>query len=146
MRSVPGNQKWFPGTLFLSPSKESHIMKTPRINQTIKRISMLIILISAAVIGGVIISGKAHADGYLSPQEEYFGDLIAETLCDYIDGAGVTESSMEDALRVIYRNTPAYMDVGDAADIINYTVYNYCPRHWSKLQAFGAGARSQQYA
>lgn len=121
-------------------------MKTPRINQTIKRISMLIILISAAIIGGVIISGKAHADGYLTPQEEHFGDLIAGPLCEYIDAAGVTESSMEDALKIIYRNTPTYMDVGDAADIINYTVYNYCPRHWSKLQAFGAGARSQQYA
>lgn len=121
-------------------------MKTPRINQTIKRISMLIILISAAVIGGVIVSGNAHADGYLSPQEERFGDAVAGPLCDYLDTAGVSDMSMTTSMKIIYRHTPANMDMSDAVDIINYVVDVYCPRHWDALVAFGDGYRSGSYA
>ena len=121
-------------------------MKTPRINQTIKRISMLIILFSAAIVASVIVSGKAHADGYLSPQEESFGDAVSGPLCKYIDNLGITDSSMEEAMRIIYVNTPNNMDVGDAVDIINYVVDTYCPEHWPDLVAFGNRHRGGGYA
>lgn len=121
-------------------------MKTPRINQTIKRISMLIILFSMAVIASVIVSGKAHADGYLSQQEARFGDEVAVSLCDYLDSAGVSDASLTTSMKILYRYTPANMDMSDAVDIINYVVQTYCPRHWNALVAFGEGFRSGSYA
>lgn len=118
-------------------------MNSPRINQKIKRISMLIIFFSAAIIAGLIVAGKASADGYLSPQEERFGDAIAGSVCRFIDNVGVNEDSMANAMQIIYNNTPPSMDMSDAVDIINHAVYNYCPQHWDSLVAFGEGARSQ---
>ena len=107
---------------------------------------MLVIMISAVVIASVIVSGKAHADGYLSPQEEYFGDAVAGPLCDYLDTAGINEGSMSTSMKIIYRHTPTNMDMSDAVDIINYVVDIYCPRHWNDLVAFGDKYRSNGYA
>lgn len=121
-------------------------MKTPRINQTIKRISMLVILFSMAVIASTIVSGKAHADGYLSPQEERFGDAVAGPLCDYLDTAGISDMSMTTSMKILYRHTPANMDMSDSVDIINYVVDVYCPRHWPDLMAFGDRYRGGGYA
>lgn len=121
-------------------------MNSPRINATVKRFSILVILISAGIIASLIVSGKAWADGYLSPQEQRFGDAVAGYVCEYIDSVGVSEASMSAAMRIIYQNTPANMDMSDAVDIINYSVQNYCFEHWDKLVAFGEGARSQGYA
>ena len=114
-------------------------MKTPMINATIKKISMLIILICAAIIASTAV---ARADGILTAQEKRFGDYVSDVLCDYIDAVGVNNDSMTEALEIIYVNTPIHMDMTDSADIINYVVSNYCPRHWPALVAFGEGARS----
>lgn len=114
-------------------------MKTPMKNITIKRIALLISLGAIAMAGATAV---ARADGILTTQEERFGDAIAGPLCDFIDSAGVSSSSMSDAIRIIYQHTPVNMDMTDAVDIINYTVYNYCPSHWKELAAFGEGARS----
>lgn len=94
-------------------------------------------LASAALLS----SPTANADGYISPQEQRFGDEIAASICQFIDRAGVNARSMAQAIEIIYTNTPANMDMGDAVDIINYSVYNYCPGHWGELVAFGEGAR-----
>lgn len=91
----------------------------------------------------LLFSAPATADGYLSPQEEAFGDGIAVELCKMIDRIGVNNVSMSEAIEIIYVNTPASMDMSDAVDIINYSVANYCPEHWAALVAFGEGARSQ---
>lgn len=114
-------------------------MKTPMINSTIKKISMLVILICAAIIASTAV---ARADGILTAEEQRFGDYVSDSLCDYIDATGVNGSSMSEALEIIYVNTPTNMDMTDAADIINYVVSNYCPRHWPALAAFGEGVRS----
>lgn len=118
-------------------------MRTPQVNLFIKRISLLIIMISAAVIAA---TGIARADGTLTAGEERFGDEIAVPLCDYIDTAGVTEQSMMTSMKIIYRHTPGYMDMSDAVDIINYVVENYCPSHWNDLVAFGNRYRGASYA
>lgn len=113
-------------------------MKTPRINNTIKRVSLIVILLAAAVIASTAI---ARADGYLSPQEEYFADAISDDLCGYLDVAGVNEKSLTTIVYIIVDAAP-YFDGGDAADIVNYVVDGYCPWHWDALVAFGEGYRA----
>ena len=103
----------------------------------------LALALPLAITATLLFSAPATADGYLSPQEEAFGDAIAVELCKMIDRIGVNNMSMSEAMEIIYVNTPASMDMSDAVDIINYSVYNYCPGHWDELVAFGEGARSQ---
>jgi hypothetical protein len=121
-------------------------MNSPRINETIKRFSILLILFCSVIIASVIVSGAARADGYLSPQEESFGDGVSGPLCDYLDTVGVNDESMTTSMKILYRHTPANMDMSDAVDIINYVVQNHCPHHWDSLVAFGEGFRSGSYA
>lgn len=104
----------------------------------IKRLSILVILGAAIAASSTAI---ARADGNLTAQEERFGDQISEALCSYIDTAGVTTSSMSQAMRIIYRNTPSNMDYSDAVDVINYVVSTYCPNHWAELVSFGDAMR-----
>lgn len=121
-------------------------MNSPRINETIKRFSIVVIMVCAAIIAGLIVAGKASADGYLSPQEERMGDAVSGPLCKFIDQVGVNEFSMTKAVEILYENTPGYMDETDAVDIINYVVQSYCPSHWDDLVAFGDKYRSGEYA
>lgn len=111
---------------------------TPQTNTTIKRFALLVIFGAMVACSGTAI---ARADGVLTDQEKRFGDGISTALCDYLDTAGVNNTSMTKSIEIIYTHTPSYMDMTDAADIINYVVYNYCPSHWSELVAFGEGAR-----
>jgi hypothetical protein len=114
-------------------------VKTPTINRTIKRTAGAIFLATTVAVS---VAAVARADGILTAEEKRFGDTVAGALCDYLDQLGVNEDSMYNSVKIIYQHTPNYMDTTDAADIINYAVYNYCPNHWSELVAFGAGARS----
>lgn len=104
------------------------------------------ILIGVAIVVfmviGVLLASPSKADGILTAQEQAFGDAVADTLCEYIDQAGVNQRSMSSAMKTIYEHTPNSMDLSDAVDIINYSVGTYCPGHWSELVAFGEGARS----
>jgi hypothetical protein len=97
--------------------------------------------VSAAIIAAVIVSGRAWADNYLTPGEEQLGDSLSTTMCRYFDNNGITRSSLTTAFDAIYPS-PVIANGGDVADVINYTVYNYCPRHWDSLVSFGEGARS----
>ncbi len=116
---------------------------TPQANKNIKRVSIAVIFFSASLFGGAAV---ARADGILTPAEERFGDEIADSLCQYIDNAGVNVASMTEAMTIIYDNTPAHMGMDDAVDIINYAVQNYCPSNWDELVAFGEGFRGGSYA
>lgn len=97
----------------------------------------------AAVSAALCLAPVAGADGYLSPQEERFGDVVSDALCDYLDAAGVSGSSMAEAMKIIYQHTPNNMDMADTVEIINYAVFTYCPRHWGSLVAFGKAMRGQ---
>lgn len=99
-------------------------------------------IIVLLMVAGVLLAAPSKADGYLSPQEERFGDEVAGSVCNFIDNVGVTAYTLSEAMKIIYINTPSYMDMSDAVDIINYSVYNYCPEHWDKLVAFGEGVRA----
>lgn len=114
-------------------------MQSPRINHKIKIVVGSIFLATAAAVSTVAV---ARADGNVTPQEQAFGDGISASLCNYLDNRGINEHSMYDLMKIIYEDTPSYMDAGDAADIVNYTVYTYCPNHWPALVAFGEGYRA----
>lgn len=94
-----------------------------------------------ALTAGVMFAPAAQADGYLSPDEEQFADGTWAATCRYLSDAGVNNASMT----VLVGNMMEYAPIstgGDAADIINYTVSTYCPRHWPALVAFGEGYRA----
>lgn len=86
-------------------------------------------------------AGFAHADGTLSAGEEIVGDQMSGAICEFIDDQGVNTSSLMDVFTVVYQQREVRTP-GDAADVVNYVVYNYCPRHWKEIVAFGEGARS----
>jgi hypothetical protein len=99
-------------------------------------------LIVVFMVAGVLLASPSKADGNLSSQEQAFGNEVASSLCGYLDEGGVNRETMYNAVKIIYENTPSYVDVTDAVDIINYSVYNFCPVHWNALVAFGEGART----
>lgn len=111
---------------------------TPRKNQQIKRFALLIIFGALVAAGSTAI---ARADGYLTPGEEQLGDAIGPSLCEYIEANGVTTQSMYRVFDIIYPSREI-ADVSDVADVINYSVYNYCPEFWRELTAYGNGVRS----
>jgi hypothetical protein len=102
---------------------------------------LLGVIIVLLMIAGVLLASPSKADGVLTPQEEAFGDEVASSLCGYLDRGGVNRETLYNAGKIIYENTPSYMGITDAVDIINYSVYTYCPSHWAALVAFGEGAR-----
>lgn len=97
------------------------------------------IVLAAGLLAGS--AGIAQADGTLSAGEELVGDQMSDAVCEFIDEQGVNTSSMMDLFTVIYQQREVRTP-GDAADVINYVVYVYCPSHWKELVAFGEGARS----
>lgn len=117
-------------------------MRPNTIRDTIRGIILGVLILALMIVGVLLASGVARADGTLTPQEEVVGDRIGATLCEYLDNNGVNRDSLYGAMQVIYRNTPTNMDLTDSVDIINYAVYTYCPGHWPELVAFGEGARS----
>jgi hypothetical protein len=120
-------------------TKQAH-MKTPRINESIRRTSILVILVSIVIIASSVLAGKASADGYMTPGEESLASEMSGDLCAYLDRNGVNTSSLGTVFEAIYPR-PEISDYGDVADVVNYAVYNFCPKFWPQLVAYGEGAR-----
>ena len=99
-------------------------------------------LIVVFMVAGVLLASPSKADGNLTAQEQAFGNEVAPSLCGYLDEGGVNRETMYNAVKIIYENTPSYVNVTDAVDIVNYSVYNFCPVHWNALVAFGEGAKT----
>ena len=93
------------------------------------------------VVLGLAAPGVAHADTTLSPAEITLANSISGGVCDFLDEQDVNTTSLTALLKTIYRS-PIVPTYDDSVAIINYDVYNYCPRHWGELVAFGEGARS----
>ena len=102
---------------------------------------MRLVIPAAAVAAALIGAAPASADGTLTASERQFADQTEAATCRYLDQVGVTQDSMTELVTDVYAYGPV-TNGGDAADIINYTVYTYCPSHWSALVAFGEGFRS----
>lgn len=100
----------------------------------------VIAFVSYLVFATFVGAGISKADGYLTPGEQSLADAVASGICNYIDNNGVTISSMTSIFDVIYPQ-PEIANGGDVADVVNYSVKNYCPEHWRELVSFGSAAR-----
>lgn len=101
------------------------------------------LVIPAIAVAALALIGAApaHADGTLTASERQFADETEAATCRYLDAVGITKDSMTELVGDVYVYGPV-TNGGDAADIINYTVYTYCPSHWDELVSFGEGFRS----
>ena len=113
--------------------------RSPRINHSIKRIATAIFL---SVVIGVSAAAVARADGYLTDAERHIGDELGSSICQFFSALGVNTYSMSKAIRIIYVNTPSYMDETDAQDIIQYAVLNYCPATYPAIDRFINGVNN----
>jgi hypothetical protein len=125
-----------------APSFCSPHRKKPDMYITTRKVRqvLLSILIGALIGGGLMWIGiaRARADGVLSAMEQEDGDRYGRIYCSAIDDTPningvfiVMQSVMSDGFTA-----------DNAADVINYTVLTYCPRHWGLLTAIGNAARS----
>jgi hypothetical protein len=100
----------------------------------------LLMACSALLGAAVYLSAPAHADGFLDDDEAAYVDLfgrraVCPTLDEYHSGGGV--------LGVAEAITRDGFTPDNAIDIVNASVWLYCPRNWPLLVAVGNAARSQ---
>lgn len=98
-------------------------------------------------LGAIGLAGAsdAHADGVLNSYERYAGDDSWRATCGVFDEmfTGRVMGDTPVAIGVMRALSSEYaLQLDDGADVVNYQVYNYCPRHWDNLVAIGEAARS----
>lgn len=104
---------------------------------------LLSILVGALIGGGLMWLGIARANAdTLTTMEQADGDRYWSVYCNVLDQYPSEAGAMADASSI--------MDDGftpeSAARVLNYTVYNYCPRHWQLLVNIGNKYRTGAYA
>jgi len=106
---------------------------------------LLSILVGALIGGGLMWLGiaRAHADpGTLTTMEQMDGDRYHTVYCNVLD-----QYPTEDAVVAVVRSVMSDgFDMGSAVDVVNYTVYTYCPQHWQLLVNIGNKYRTGAYA
>lgn len=83
---------------------------------------------------------KAAADPGLTSYEQTFADHTWPTTCGFFDKNGVTLNST--AFIMSSLNNPGGIPMSHTPYVLNYTVHEYCPRHWPALVAIGEWARN----
>jgi len=100
-----------------------------------------LLMITSAFLGAAVyFSVPARADGVLSDTEQVYVELygqgaICQTIDEYHSASGVlgvSQAIAEDGFAS-----------DDAIDIINASVYTYCPRNWPLIVAIGKVARGE---
>ena len=100
----------------------------------------LLMACSALLGAAVYLSAQAHADGFLSDTEQVYVELFGEdAVCTTID----EYHSASGVLGVAAAITEDGFTPDNAIDIINASVWMYCPRNWPLLVAIGEVARGQ---
>lgn len=94
---------------------------------------------SALLGAAVYFASPARADGTLDEDEaayvSLYGDgAICETLDDYPSAAGV--------VGIVSAITEDGYTADSAVDVVNASVWAFCPRHWPLLAATGRAARA----
>lgn len=103
-----------------------------------RRLTPAIVIAASPLL--IIPVGIARADGVIDDTEyAYISTWGPVAICPVIDEypsaagvVGVMRGIMDDG-----------MTADSAVDIINASVHQYCPRHWSLLQAIGRAARGE---
>lgn len=94
---------------------------------------------SALLGAAVYYASPARADGTLNEDEaayvSLYGDgAVCATLDDYSSASGV--------VGIVSAITEDGYTADSAVDIVNASVWAFCPRHWPLLQATGRAARA----
>ena len=96
-------------------------------------------LIAAGVITAGTVAPDAKADGVLSAVEVAYVNAYGPiAVCPTLDN----HPSTSGVLGIAEAITDDGFGADDAIDIINASVYEYCPRHWPLLVAIGQAARA----
>ena len=89
---------------------------------------------------GLFWAGQARADGVISDAEYAYIQAYGATAVCPVISAFPSEAGVMGVMQGIADDGFTY----DAAvDIINASVSEFCPRHWSLLQRIGAEARGE---
>lgn len=96
-------------------------------------------IMAAAVFYSV--PADAEPGPQLTSAEVLFADHGgAVGVCEIFDQYGLTAQTAVRAIRAVA--SVGGFPLIDSAQIINYSVYVYCPRHWPALVAIGNAARA----
>jgi len=99
----------------------------------------LLIATSAVLGAAVYFSAPASADGFLNDSEaDYVSTYGAGAICPFID-----EHDADGVVAVVETITDEGYAISDAVDIVNASVWMYCPRNWPLLVAMGNAARAE---
>jgi hypothetical protein len=100
----------------------------------------LLMLTSALLGAAVYFSVPARADGVLSDTEQVYVELYGQSaICTTID----EYHSASGVLGVAQAIADEGFANDDAIDIINASVWVYCPRNWPLILAIGKVARGE---
>jgi hypothetical protein len=100
----------------------------------------LLMATSALLGAAVYFSAPANADGYLSDSEADYVSLYSDPVCQTIDEHHTVPGVMGVVAGVVEHG--GFAD-HDAIDVINASVWLYCPRNWPLLVAIGNTARGE---
>lgn len=95
---------------------------------------LLLTLFGALIAAAILSTGVARADGVVSDVEAQYilanADAVCATIDKYPTKAGV--------LGVMQGVIDHGFSASDSVDVINASVYAWCPRHWPLLERIGA--------
>lgn len=97
------------------------------------------IITGSFLTAGLVFAVPAKADGVLSDSEAVFVELHGTIVCRVID----QYHSLSGVMGVAEAIRQQGFSTGDAVDVINASVQEFCPRNWSLLVAIGRAARGE---
>lgn len=99
----------------------------------------LLMATSALLGAAVYFSAPANADGFLNDAEADYVDTYGKgAICPFID-----QNDADGVVAVVETIADDGYAISDAVDIVNASVWLYCPRNWPLLVAMGDAARSE---
>ena len=88
--------------------------------------------VSTVAAAALFATPAAYADDRLSDSEEALGDAMSDVVCIYFDDNGMNSASANHVFNIITRQQEVDSP-GDAVDVLNYMVREYCPSYWPAL-------------
>ncbi len=100
-----------------------------------------LLMATSALLGAALyFSAPASADGYLDDSEADYVSLYNDAICQTIDEHHTIPGVMG-VLAAVVEHGP-FAD-HDAIDVINASVWLYCPRNWPLLVSIGDTVRGE---
>lgn len=96
-------------------------------------------LIGATLIAIAIIRSPHSYSDPTPYSKDWVDSGGGYVVCSLFDDYGVTANTTVNVASALVK--VIHVSLYEAAQIINYSVFTYCPRHWSALVAIGEQAR-----